>query len=77
MTLHPPFTGHHDPQAELERALFEEYLRSRGSSWDSLAALPQRCQNELLRDAAGPATRKLSEIEACAHYLTEIGASHG
>lgn len=76
MTLHPPAPGRRDPHADLERALFEEYLRSRGFTWDSLAALPSPGQSELLREAAAYATLKLSEIEARAHYMESIGESH-
>ncbi|HZB25900.1 MAG TPA: hypothetical protein VE379_07200 [Vicinamibacterales bacterium] len=73
MNLHPPSPGRRDPHADLERALFEEYLRVRGYTWESLAALPSRPQAELLRDAAGYATLKLSEIEARALYVESIG----
>lgn len=76
MTLHPLSPGRRDPHADLERALFEEYLRSRGFTWESLAALPSSGQNQLLREAANYATAKLSEIEARAHYVESIGEGH-
>ena len=76
MTARPPSPGQYDPHAELEAALFEEYLRSRGFTWDSLAALPRRQQIELLRGAATHATLKLSEMEARAHYVKEISPGH-
>ena len=76
MRVHLPSAGQHDPHAELEGALFEEFLRSRGFTWESLAMLPRRQQIELLRGAATHATLKLSEMEARAHYVREIGPSH-
>lgn len=76
MTLHPPTPGWHDPHAELERALFEEYLRGHGYTWESVAALPAPRQNEVLREAAAYASFKLSEIESRAHFVESIGPDH-
>lgn len=76
MRVHLPSAGQHDPHAELEEALFEEFLRGHGVTWESLAKLPRREQIELLRGAATHATLKLSEMEARAHYVKEIGPSH-
>ena len=76
MTVHPPTPGSHDPHADLERALFEEYLRSHGHTWESVAALPAPRQNEVLRAAAAYASFKLSEIESRAQFVESIGESH-
>ena len=65
-----------DPQASLERAFIEEYLKTRGHTLGSLRDLPADQVNPLLRSASLYAAIKLAEVEARATYVHEIhGAS--
>jgi hypothetical protein len=65
-----------DPQASLERAFIEEYLKTRGHTLGSLRDLPADQVNALLKGASLHAAVKLAEVEARAAYVHEIhGAS--
>ena len=65
-----------DPQASLERAFIEEYLKTRGYSLHSLHDLPVDQVTALLKSASLYAATKLAEVEARAAYVHEIhGAS--
>lgn len=65
-----------DPQAALERAFIEQYLRSRGQTLRSLHELPAEQVKALLKDATLYAATRLAEVEARAAYVHEIhGAS--
>jgi hypothetical protein len=61
-----------DPHASLERAFIDEFLRGRGHTVRSLAALPPDEMAALLRAAVAHATLRLGEIEARAHYVSEL-----
>jgi hypothetical protein len=61
-----------DPQALLERAFIEEYLRNRGYTLRSLHELPPEPLKAILRDASLYAATKLAEVEARAAYVHDI-----
>jgi hypothetical protein len=61
-----------EPQAALERAIIDDYLRARGHDLDTLRQLPPDQVRSILRDAALHAATKLAEQEARAHYVHEI-----
>jgi hypothetical protein len=62
-----------DPEAQLERAFIEEFLRTRGHDLRSVQALPPADRQPLLERAALYAAAKLAEVEARAHYIHELG----
>ena len=69
----PPIEDH---EAELERALVDEFLRLRGYARESLSRLPEDERAELLRQARRHAAEKLAEIGARARYVHEIHHDH-
>jgi hypothetical protein len=65
-----------EPQAALERAFIDEYLRAHGHDLRMLHKLPADQVQGVLREAALYAATKLAELEARSHYIHEIhGAS--
>ena len=65
-----------DPQARLERAFIDEYLRSHDIDPARLGDLPAERRRVVLRDAAQFAALKLAEVDARAAYVHDIhGAS--
>lgn len=67
-----------EPQAALERAFIDEYLRARGHSLPTLHELPAETVKTLLREATLYAAVKLAEVEARATFVHDIhgAASH-
>ena len=61
-----------DPEGQLEKALIEEFLRSRGLDSSTLHALPEHEAKRVLTDASVYAAAKLAEVEARAHFVHEI-----
>ena len=61
-----------DPEARLERALMEEYLRGQHHSFDDLSTLLPGERRLLLDGAAAYASRRLAEIGARAHYVEDL-----
>jgi hypothetical protein len=61
-----------DPNAQLEMALIDEFLRSRGLDRHMLAELPEAEANALSREACRYATVRLAELESRAHFIHEI-----
>jgi hypothetical protein len=61
-----------DPEAKLERALMEQYLREQGHSFADLASLPADERLKLLRDADFYAAGRMAEIQARAHYIADL-----
>jgi hypothetical protein len=61
-----------EPQAALERAFIDEYLRTHNHDVLSIYALPAEQQKNLLREAALYAAIRLAEHEARAHYVHDI-----
>ena len=65
-----------EPQAALERAFIDEYLRANGHDLRTLYTLPGDQVKVVLRQAALYAAAKLAKHEARSHYVHEIhGAS--
>ena len=65
-------TPREDPEAKLERAFMEEYLRIRHHSFADLGALTEPERKHLLDDAAMYAARRLADIGARAHYVEDL-----
>lgn len=61
-----------DPQAHLERALIEEYLKEYGCDLATIDLKPPGERRALLVQAAQYAAVKLAEIDARAHYVDEL-----
>ena len=61
-----------DPEARLEQALIEEFLRARGLDSNAVHALPEDEAKRVLTEASVYAGAKLAEVEARAHYVHEI-----
>ncbi len=66
-----------DPNAHLETALIDEFLRARGFELRKLDELPEEEAIVLLRQACAYATVRLAELESRAHFIHEIhGTAH-
>jgi len=65
-----------DPNALLERAIIEEYFRSRGLTPETLEHLPKRTKKKLMTEACRYASLKLSELEARAHFVDQVHAAN-
>ena len=61
-----------DPEAKLERALMEEFLRRQHHSFTDLALLTPAERNHLLDEAARYADARLAEIGARAHFIEDL-----
>jgi hypothetical protein len=61
-----------DPQAQLERAFIDEYIRLHGHDPDAIRLLPQAEVMTLLEAASIYAAGKLAEFESRAHYVHNI-----
>ena len=61
-----------DPQAQLERALIDEFLQTRGCSLATVNRKPPGEQANLLRQASLYAVTRLAEIDARAAYVHEL-----
>jgi hypothetical protein len=62
----------HNPQAALERALFDEYLALHGETVPALLDRADDAARALLRAASLYAAGKLTEVESRAHYVQAI-----
>ncbi|SRR5258708_6780030 len=61
-----------DPEAKLERALMEEYLRRKDHTFADLVLLSPDERRRLLREAATYAAGRLAEIGARSHFVDEL-----
>lgn len=61
-----------DPQAQLEKALIDEYLKERGCSLADVSMRTPGEQQALLAAAAQYAAVRLAEIDARAAYIHRI-----
>ena len=61
-----------DPEAQLERALIDEFLRTRGHDSRSMKRLPEDERKRLLQDASRHAAAKLAEVESRARFVHEL-----
>ena len=61
-----------DPNAMLEKALIEEYLKQKGYTHDDLKKLPAELVEKLMKEASQYASLKMEEVEARAHLVKEL-----
>ena len=61
-----------DPQAQLERALMDEYIRLHGYDPESVRLRPEAEVMTLLEAASIYAAGRLAEFESRAHYVHDI-----
>ncbi len=61
-----------DPDALLERAFIDEYLRDHGYDPHRLHELPEELVKSLMTDASIYASDRLAEIEARAGFVDEV-----
>lgn len=66
----------HDPGAQLERALVEAFIRSRGHDPGALDALPADERKRLLSEASVYAAGRLAELEARSRFVHQIQEIH-
>jgi hypothetical protein len=59
-----------DAEAPLERALIDEFLRTRGHGSQSVERLPEYERTRLLQEASIYAASKLIEVEARARFCS-------
>jgi hypothetical protein len=71
MTEHPDGAVR-APLVDVERALIDAFLRSRGYDAASIALLNDTDREQLLKEASIYASSRLSEIESRAHFLDEL-----
>jgi hypothetical protein len=65
-------TALEDPQAHLERALIDEFLKARGCTLSTLGQKPVGERQVLLTQATQYAAGRLAEIDARAAYLQQV-----
>lgn len=61
-----------DPNAILENALIEEFLKQKGYTHDDLKKLPAELVEKLMKEASQYASLKMEEVEARAHLVKEL-----
>lgn len=61
-----------DPNALLEKALIEEYLKTKGYTHEDLKKLPADLVEKLMKEASQYASLKMEEVEARAHFVKEL-----
>lgn len=61
-----------DPNAMLEKALIEEYLKEKGYSHEALKTLPPKLVKKIMQEASQYASLKMEEVSARAHLVKEL-----
>lgn len=61
-----------DPNAVVEKALIQEYLKEQGYSLEELKNLPTAVAKKLMKEASRYASLKMEEVEARAHFVQEL-----
>lgn len=61
-----------DPNAMLEKALIEEYLKEKGYSHEDLKKLSAELVEKLMKEASQYASLKMEEVKARAHFVKEL-----
>jgi hypothetical protein len=61
-----------EPEAALERAFIDDYLKTHGHDPRALRMLPEEQVRTILREAVQYAAARLAELEARAHYVNEL-----
>ena len=72
MTTERADSVHDDPNAQLETALIDEFLHTRGLDRHRLQDLPDAQATQLRKEACAYATARLTELETRAHFIQEI-----
>ena len=72
MSIDPDGSHISDPNAGLERAMIEEYIRRRGYDPATLQQLPEDLRVRVQAEASTHAAARLAEMEARAHYVHEL-----
>jgi hypothetical protein len=60
------------PLGAIERALIDEFLRSRGLDQEAVGRLPEAPRHALLAEASTYASARLTEIESRSHFVHEL-----
>lgn len=61
-----------DPNAMLEKALIDEYLKQKGYTHEDIKKLPAELVEKLMKEASQYASLKMEEVEARAHFVKEL-----
>ena len=61
-----------NPNALLEKALIEEYLKEKGYLHEDLKKLRADVVEKLMKEASQYASLKMEEVEARAHFVKEL-----
>lgn len=61
-----------DPNAIMEKALVEEFLKQKGYTHEDLKKLPAELVEKLMKEASQYASLKMEEVEARAHFVKEL-----
>lgn len=61
-----------DPNAMLEKALIEEFLKQKGYTHEDLKNLPADLVEKLMKEASQYASLKMEEVESRAKFVKEL-----
>jgi len=61
-----------DPFEKLEKMYMEEFLRSRGHTWETANALPEVERKKIMTEASTFVSGKLAEVEGKARISDEL-----
>lgn len=61
-----------DPNAMLEKALIDEFLKLKGYTHEDLKKLPAELVEKLMKEASQYASLKMEEVEARAKFVKEL-----
>jgi hypothetical protein len=64
--------GKEGPQAAMEKALIEAYLKAKGYSLKDLHELPEEQAKALMTEACEYASLRLAQVESTAHFRDKI-----
>jgi hypothetical protein len=70
--MQPDVPVMHDPEAALEQAFIDGYLRAKGVESGQVHTLAQAEATRLMTEASVYAAAKLAEVEARAHYVHDV-----
>ncbi len=73
---HPDVPPLHEPLAELERRIIDDYIRDRGHDPAALRASADAGARRILVEASVYAATRLSEVEARSHYVRDLHTGH-
>jgi hypothetical protein len=65
-----------DPNAHLEQALIEDFIRAHGHDPASLHEMPADQRDRLQKEAIAHAAAKLAEVASRAHFVHELHGDH-